>query len=121
MTEDFPHLVDLAGNELSEDRMDMGAGIVVPPRPGLFPERVVIPFDWMVKNQVHKLGKGDPAPGPDAFPEGPNQFLVFRLFHVWYYNPLSRRYVPSFRSQVAGLDLFPDGEPFVLKYASGKG
>jgi hypothetical protein len=88
MTENFPHLVELTGKELSKDRMDMGAGIVVPPRPSYFPEGGIITFDWMVKNQVHEFCKGDRAPGPDAFPDYPHQFLVFRPFHLWYYNPL---------------------------------
>jgi hypothetical protein len=102
MTEDFPHLVDLAGKELSKDRMDVGAGIIVTRRPGLFPEGAIITFAWMVKNQVHKLSKGDSATGPDAVPEDPYQFLIFRPFHVWYYNPLPWKQVSSFRFQVVG-------------------
>jgi hypothetical protein len=89
MPEDFPHLEDLASKELSKDRMDVGAGIVVTARPSLFPEGVIITFAWMVKNQVHELRKGDLATGPDPVPEDPDQFLIFRPFHVWYYNPLS--------------------------------
>jgi hypothetical protein len=102
MTEDSPHLVDLAGKELSKDRMDVRAGVIVTRRPGLFPEGAIITFARMVKNQVHKLSKSDWAPGPDPIPEDPDQFLIFLPFHVWYYNPLPWKHVSSFRFQVVG-------------------
>ena len=47
---DFPHLMELPGDEVAEDRVNIGAGVKIALGPDLFPGRMVITQLRVVKH-----------------------------------------------------------------------
>jgi len=70
--QDFPHLSELAGQELPENGVNTGAGVIIAFRADDFFQGVIIAVQGVVENQIHKFGKRyaslPPNPGKQNIP-----------------------------------------------------
>jgi hypothetical protein len=66
--------------------VDIGAGIIVSRRADLLAGRMIVSVLGMIKGQFHEFRKRNPAPAMNPVQDDFDQFLIFRVCHVWYYN-----------------------------------
>ncbi len=58
--------MELTGDEVAKDGVDVGAGIIVSFRPDLLAGRMIISVLGMIKGQIHELHKRNLSPAMNA-------------------------------------------------------